>query len=58
MEEKKPCTFCGVVESVSDWARAPFSSDITAFQALLTLGLILIGVWMWQVILLTIHEEI
>lgn len=56
--EKKPCPLCGAVKAVSDWMARPFSPGGSALQWVLFVGLLIIAVWMWNVILLQLNEEL
>lgn len=56
MNNNQPCAFCSFVESVSDWMQHPFSSNGTAFDWVLSIGLILIAILFWHWILLSLQE--
>jgi hypothetical protein len=53
----QPCAFCSLVESVSDWMQHPFSGSGSAFQWVLTIGLILVAIWFWHWVVLSIYRE-
>jgi len=55
--EKPPCPLCGTVKAVSDWMARPFNPQGSAFQWVLFLGLIIVGVGLWQFILLELNED-
>lgn len=57
-QQQTPCVFCALVESVVDWVKHPFNSQGSAFNWVLFVGLLIIAVWMWHVILLSIREEV
>lgn len=54
----KPCAFCNFVESISDWMQHPFSGGGTAFQWVLSIGLIVVAIWFWSWTLLKLREDI
>lgn len=51
------CALCGIVDRVVAWLERPFRSDGSALDWFLFLGLLIVLLWMWQTILLLIHEE-
>lgn len=52
------CAFCSLVNSITDWMAHPFSGQGTAFQWVLTIGLLIVALWFWQVVLLDLREEL
>ena len=58
MNNDQPCAFCQMTKNISDWFAHPFSTQGTAFDWTLTVGLVLVAVWMWLSVLHLIGEEV
>lgn len=45
-----------LIESVTDWAKQPFTSGGSAFNWILFVGLLVVAAWFWNHILMSITE--
>jgi hypothetical protein len=53
-----PCAYCSLIDSVSQWMAHPFSGSGTAFQWVLTIGLVIVAIWFWNWTLIHLREEV
>ena len=48
----------GILGNVMQWFAHPFSTQGSAFNWVLFVGLLIVAVWFWQVILLGLTKEL
>lgn len=48
----------GIMPSVLSWMAHPFNTSGSALNWVLFVGLLVVGAWFWQIVLLKVNREI